>query len=222
LAKKRNRVPSESSASIPRRELLQGLATGLAGVVVGPSASALAAPAVPATTQESGAAGTGETAAPRILDDHGRATLESIAEQLIPGSAGAGVVDLLDRVMAVEPADDRRHFLSALGAFEREARVRQAKSWLELDGPMQQEILKDASTAASSRPERPAWTKGQPIVVPPREASPLTLRDHFELLRERVARAYYATEPGMKELGFSGRMVWTSFPGCSHSDDAHR
>jgi Gluconate 2-dehydrogenase subunit 3 len=224
LANKRNRIPSESSAAMPRRELLQGLATGLAGVVVGPRAAALAATAAPATAQESVAATTGKPSepVPRILDDHGRATLESIAEQLIPGSTPAGVVDLLDRVMAVEPVDDRRHFLSALGAFEREARVRHAKSWLELDGAMQREILRDASTAASSRPEPPAWTKGEPIVLPPRETPPATLRDHFELLRDLVARAYYATEPGMKDLGFSGRMVWTSFPGCSHPDDAHR
>jgi hypothetical protein len=37
-----------------------------------------------------------------------------------------------------------------------------------------------------------------------------------------VARAYYATEPGMKELGFTGKMAWSSLPECHHTGDDHR
>jgi hypothetical protein len=154
-----------------------------------------------------------------ILDEHGRALLARLAQQMIPGSEAAGVVGLLDRLMAVEPMENRRRFLNALGAFEREARLRHGQSWLDLDERVQQEILAAASTLAPSRPDRAPWTKGQPIELEapePEDGPPANLRDHFDRLRNVIARAYYATEPGMKELGFSGRMAWATFPGCSH------
>jgi len=202
-----------------RREVLQGLASGLAGAVAAPGAAALTR-----EPEHSGQdAGAQQETVPRILDDHGRATLARLAEQLVPGSADAGAVDLLDRVMAVEPMEDQRRFLNALGAFEREARFRHGQGWLDLDERQQSEILGEASTLAPALPEKPAWTKGQPVEpAPAGPEPPASLRDHFDRLRGIVARAYYATEPGMKELGFTGRMAWTSFPGCAHPEDDHR
>ncbi len=144
-----------------------------------------------------------------------------LAEQLVPGSSAAGVVELLDRVMAVEPAEDQRRFLSALGAFDREARDRYSVGFLEIDDSRQHEILRAASTASPARPTPPAWTKGQPVTREPDEPPPANLRDHFDHLRALVARAYYATEPGMKELDFAGRMAWPNLPGCTHAGDDH-
>jgi len=67
------------------------------------------------------------------------------------------------------------------------------------------------------------WTKGQPVEAdPPGPPPPANLRDHFDRLRDVVARAYYATESGMKELGFTGRMAWPGLPGCTHPGDDHR
>jgi hypothetical protein len=159
---------------------------------------------------------------PRLLDDHRRAMLARLTEQLVPGSGAAGVADLLDRVMAVEPIEDQTRFLSALGAFEREARDRHARGFLEIDESQQQEILRAASTLEPALSEPPAWTKGQPVENEPEGPPPANLRDHFDRLRDRVARAYYATEPGMKELGFTGRMAWPGLPGCTHPGDDHR
>jgi hypothetical protein len=58
--------------------------------------------------------------------------------------------------------------------------------------------------------------------VPDAAPPPANLRDHFDRLRDLVARAYYATEPGMKELGYTVRMAWPSLPGCTHPGDDHR
>jgi hypothetical protein len=193
---------------------LQSLATGLAGAVATPGAAALAA-----APQDAGGQ---EEPFPRLLDDHRRAMLTRLAEQLVPGSGAAGVAELVDRVMAVEPLEDQRTFLSALGAFEREARDRHARGWLEIDESQQQEILRAASTLAPAQPMPRVWTKGQPLELdPPGPPPPANLRDHFDRLRDVVARAYYATEPGMKELGFTGRMAWPSLPGCAHPGDDH-
>jgi hypothetical protein len=217
---KTKRDPDEPSAPIRRREVLQGLAGGLAGAVAAPSAAAFAAETEARASPSPEAAR--EESYPRILDDHGRALLAQLGEQMVPGSSAAGVADLLDRVIAVEPMNEQRRFLNALGAFEREARHRHGRGWLELDERAQHEILVDASTLAPARPARPAWKKGRPIELEPDEEElAATLRDHLDRLRGLVARAYYATEPGMKELGFSGRMAWTSLPGCAHSPGDH-
>lgn len=209
-----NEKPVEP-ARIGRRDLLSTLATGIAGAVAAPGAAALGRSA-----QDAGGR---EEPSPRLLDDHGRAALGVLAEQLVPGSASAGVVDLLDRVMAAEPIEDQTRFLSALGAFEREARERHARGWLEIDDSQQREILRAASTLTPAQPPPPSWTKGQSLAIePPVLSPPANPRDHFDRLRDLVARAYYATEPGMKELGFTGRMAWPGFPGCTHPGDDHR
>lgn len=172
------------------------------------------------TFQESSAR---EESYPRLLDDHLRETLSVLAEELLPGSRAAGVAELLDRVMAVEPIEEQRRFLSALGAFEREARERYAKPWLELDRSQRIEILSAASTLAPQRPRASTWTRGQPVELEePGPTPPSNLRDHFDRLRAWVARAYATTEVGMKDLGFNGKMAWANFPGCPHPDDEHR
>ena len=210
-----NQKPSAPAARIGRRDVLQSLATGLAAAVATPGAAALE----PATQDSGGQQGQ----FPRLLDDHRLLILTRLADQLVPGSGAAGVAELLDRVMAVEPMEDQRRFLSALGAFEREARDRHARGWLEIDESQQQEILRAASTLPPARPMPPPWTKGQPLALEPSgPPPPANLRDHFDRLRDLVAHAYYATEPGMKELGFTGRMAWPSLPGCTHPGDDHR
>lgn len=210
-----NRKPSEPSARIGRRDVLQTFATGFAGAV--------AAPAAVASESAPQDAGATTEQLPRLLDDPRRAMLEAIAEQLVPGSGAAGVADLLDRVMAVENIEEQKRFSNALGAFEREARDRHAGGWLEIDEPRRLAILRAASTLPPARPLPRVWTKGQRVEPdPPGPPSPANLRDHFDHLRDLVARAYYATEPGMKELGFTGRMAWPSLPGCTHPGDDHR
>ena len=210
-----NQKSSEPSARIGRRGVLQSLATGLAGAVATPHAAALERSTQPT--------GWPEAQVPRLLDDHRRAMLTDLAERIVPGSGPAGVADLLDRVMAVEPPEDQTRFLSALGSFEREGRDRHARGWLELDESQKQEILRVASTLAPGEPAPPPWAKGQPLEpVPVAAPPPANLRDHFDRLRDLLARAYYATEPGMKELGYTGRMAWPSPPGCTHPGDEHR
>jgi Gluconate 2-dehydrogenase subunit 3 len=208
------RKSSGASGRIGRRDVLHSLATGLA--------SAVTLPAVPERAREQEAIPP-EDSQPLLLDDYGRRTLGALAERLVPGSGAAGVVDLLDRLMAVESTEAQRWFLNAIGAFEREARERYSRAFLEIAGSQQEEILAAASTMAPATPAPPAWTKGQPVERRPEgPPPPANLRDHFDRLRGLVARAYYATEPGMKELGFTGRMAWPTLPGCTHPGDEHR
>ncbi len=215
---------SDSPRTVKRRDVLASLAAGVAGAVAAPGLSAREADRQAAATAQNrtGAAErTDAQAAPRLLDDHRRAMLAGLADQILPGAGAAGVADLLDRVLAVEPASAQRRFLDALGAFDREARDRHGRGWTEVTESQQVEILRAASTLASSRPEAPPWTRGQPIQRPTGPQLPANLRDHFDNLKDWIRRAYVTTAPGMEELGFTGRMGFPSFPGCPHPGADH-
>jgi len=108
-------------------------------------------------------------------------------------------------------------FLAALGAIQSEALSRYGKSCMSLDAGQQTELLTAASTGPRSREPR-YWKPGEPVLVPEGPRLPPTLRDRFELLKDRVASAYYSSEKGMKELGWTGQMVHPAYPGCTHPD----
>lgn len=206
---------------VERRAVLRGLASGLAGTVIASNATAsAAAEGLPADAQP--AAPPAPAGSVGLLDDHQRRTLANLADMLVPGAVAAGVVDLVDRVLAVESVARRREFLNALGAFEREARDAHGARWIDLDEPARIAILQRAATGAESRPLPPPWRAGEPLVFESTDPPPpATLRDHFTRLRAIVANAYYSTEQGMRELGWQGRIGWTELPGCEHPDPGH-
>ena len=211
--------PTDASDDrLARRTVLKGLATGLAGTVAVPAvATAALHPEVGTTPSQPGAA-----TASGFLDAYQRQTLTSLAELLVPGAVGAGVVDLIDRVASVDGAARQRQLLNAIGHFEQEARTKYGARWIDLAETVRLDILRQASTAPESRPPQPAFVKGQPLVFEaPAASGPPTLRDHFEFLKTTVAAAYFSTEPGMKELGWTGQNAWRELPGCPHPDPAH-
>lgn len=183
--------------SIERRTLLKGLATGLAGSL---AVTAPAAASEPAPEQAARAAAPAPASdLPRLLDEHQRRTLASLAELLVPGSVSAGVVDLIDRVAAIETPARQRQLLNAIAQFDREAHSASGRRWTDLDDAERLRILRQAS-----------------------EASPdAALRTGFNHLRNTVATTYFATEAGMKERGWTGRTAWTGLPGCPHPASAH-
>jgi hypothetical protein len=203
-----------------RRTLLRGLATGIAGTVAGAAATPIAGDATSSHHAQATPAATPEANGPRLLDEHQRRTLTSIAEMMVPGAVAAGVIDLIDRVGAVDSPPRQRRFLNALGAFEHRARTTHGVRWIDLDEPTRLKILQETSSGVEGRQRSPVWVKGEPIVFAPTDpAPPATPRDHFDYLRSVVATAYFSTEPGMRELGWTGRAVFNSLPGCTHADD---
>lgn len=153
---------------------------------------------------------------PEFLDQHQFETLQSLAERVIPGAARAKTSEFIDQLLAVEAQDDQREFLSALGVFEGQAIARAGRPWKSLPEAEQIAILTEASTMAGSSRAKP-WTTGEPIPVrSSRNPAPTTLRDHFDLLKGWIAGAYYSSEIGMTELGWTGNMFYESFPGCDH------
>jgi hypothetical protein len=212
---------AESSEPKPgRRQVLQVLAGSVGAGLGVPALAAGEAPHshghadAPAAAQATGAPA---APLPTFLEQSDLAMLKSLAEAIVPGSTDAGVAAFVDQLLAVETRDRQRDFLAALGAIQSEALSRFGKSWMSLDAAQQTAVLTAASTGPRSREPR-YWKRGEPVLVAERTRVPPTLRDRFELLKDRISSAYYSSEKGMKELGWTGQMVHPEFPGCTHPD----
>jgi len=131
---------------------------------------------------------------PELLDAHQLKTLESVAEAIVPGSTTARVAPFLDQLVAVESAENQAAFLGALGAFDMAAIAKSGKAWSALSPAEQDAILREASTADAKS----------------------ALRGHFQNLKDWIAGAYYSSEQGMRELGWTGNVFFAELPGCTH------
>jgi hypothetical protein len=211
------------TASIPRRTVLQMLAgSAIAGAI---PAVASGHPIIrhlldDATVAQAQAKAAAPKWKPEFLDLHQFETLQSLAERIIPGAARARTSEFIDQLLAVDSQDDQRQFLSALGVFEGQALQRAGRPWKQLTASEHSGILTEASTMASGTPPDKPWTPGEPILPPSVSKDParMTQRDHFDLLKGWIAGAYYSSEIGMKELGWTGNAFFESFPGCDHPD----
>jgi hypothetical protein len=133
---------------------------------------------------------------PIFLSTHELATIKSLAEGIVPGAAKTKAAEFIDQLLAVDSQPNQRSFLSALGTFEGRA-IEQTKGPWTLTTPAQQDaILTEASTAEPGT----------------------RLRDHFDLLKGWIAGAYYSSEIGMRELGWTGNVMHLEFPGCPHPE----
>jgi hypothetical protein len=163
------------------------------------------------------AQGTSAEWKPSILDSHQNETLIALAERIVPGSARAHVNRFIDLALNADSEEHREDFFAALNAMEGEALKRFGKPFKDLAEDQQNEILTAASTAQPSAHEKLRshdWIAeaANTHTVPP----PPTLRDRFDSLKRWVAGAYYSSEVGMKDLGYTGDYYFDSFPGCEH------
>jgi hypothetical protein len=128
---------------------------------------------------------------PQFLSGEQNETLVSLGERIVPGSSKAGCHRVLDLLMTLESDHARKALVSALAAFDEEAVARHGEPYRKISVPQQDAVLMD--TAAGK------------------------LSAQFQLIKEWIADVYWSSEEGMRELGWTNRMSWESFPGCEHS-----
>ncbi len=158
--------------------------------------------------------------APEFLDPHQNETLTVLAERIVPASTKAQVNRFIDLLLTVDTQENQKKFLASLGAFEAEAINRFGRPFKDLTEDQQNQILTVASTEKPGRPEGSSnWSW---LAVPSKESSEtetrVTIRDHFENIKGWVSGAYYSSEVGMRELGWTGDVYFDSFPGCEHPE----
>ena len=198
-------APADAEPSgIARRTMLQTLLGGVGAGLALPSIAEAQHP-VHAHLTNAGAVEQAQKKAavaaykPEFLDAHQMKTLEVLSEAIVPGSTTAKVAPFLDQLLAVESPQTQRGFISALGAFDMAAIDKHGKAWKAITAAEQDAILQAASTADSGR-----------------AGGKTTLRDQFETLKGWISGAYYSSEPGMKELGWTGNVFHAELPGCTH------
>ena len=189
-----------TSTGIPRRVALQTLLGGVGAGLALPSAASAQHPihthlANPATIEHAQRNASAATSAREFFDEHQAKTLEALAETIVPGSTAARVAPFLDQLLAVDSAASQQAFVGSLGAFDMAAIRKHNKAWIAISAPEQDAILRDAS---ASDPKTSA------------------MRAHFENLKQWIAGAYYSSEPGMRELGWTGNVIHAELPGCTH------
>src|SRR5437899_2997103 len=148
---------------------------------------------------------------PLFLTAQQNENLIAIAEKTVPGSTKENVNRFIDLLVSVDTLEHKKGFVDSLGAFEAESQKRFGKGFASLDASQQNMLLTDASAA-------PARDNSEGAEVAVNRAR---LHEHFENLKGWVSGAYYSSEMGMKELGWTGDRVFASFPGCEHPEGHH-
>jgi len=119
---------------------------------------------------------------------------------MLPGSSKALVSRFIDLLLSVESEVARKKFLGSLTAIDQEASSKYGRPFAKLSAQDQHGLL----TAVSSAPR-----SGEP---------PSILRGHFEDTKEWIVGAYYSSEIGMRELGWTPDRVFATFPACTHAE----
>jgi hypothetical protein len=212
---KKIELPVTDGGGIGRRRVLQGLFAGAGASLVLPGG-------VEAHTMEpafAAAVAKAKTPAakPVFLDEHQFATLGVLCTRIVPGSEKTLTDLFIDELLAVTQPDRQRRFLGALGAIDGAAIARFQKPFKALTEAQQVEILEAASTAEPGQ-EDWVWTPGSLLLKPDTSSETLTLRDHFDHVKGWISTAYYSSEAGLKEIGYTGQMFFQTFPDCTHPE----
>jgi Gluconate 2-dehydrogenase subunit 3 len=144
---------------------------------------------------------------PLFLSAEQDKTLVALAEAIVPGSKTAQVNRFIDLLLSVDSDQHQKSFVESLAAFEGASQKRFGKVFPSLDAGQRNGLLTDAAA-------RPAKKQSSGAA----EKEDAGLQEHFENLRGWVSGAYYSSEEGMRELGWTGDYVFASFPGCEHAE----
>jgi len=137
--------------------------------------------------------------------------LAALAESIVPGSTRARVSRFIDLLLSVDKLENQQQFLRSLSAFQVEAQKRFGKRFPALTQEQKNTLLSEAATNPGN--SEAAHAQVVKTVSPPHA--------HFENLKGWVSGAYYSSEVGMRELGWTGDYAFAEFPGCAHTGENH-
>lgn len=148
---------------------------------------------------------------PTFLTAQQNDLLTALAESIVPESTRAHASRFIDLLLSVDKPENQRGFQESLAALDAEAQKRFKKSFPALDEEQRNAFLTDAST----KPKSPDAAGSEA------EKRQAALYSHFENLKAWVSGAYYSSEAGMRELGWTGDYAFAAFPGCAHPEGHH-
>ncbi len=129
---------------------------------------------------------------PIFLDDHQDQTLIAFSDMLIPGAKAALVNRFLDLVMAAETQETQRSFLDSLAFLDGDSFARYGATFVYLTPEQRTELV----TFMAYPHTLETWDENA--------AAGYSGHTHFSNLKDWISRAYYNSEAGMRELGYTG------------------
>jgi hypothetical protein len=108
----------------------------------------------------------------------------------LPGSTSADVHRFIDLLLDVESPENQGKFSAALAALEKTANDRFTRGLATLTHTEYEVLLTTVSA-----PDAPQ-------------------REHFDHLKAWITGAYYSSETGMRELGWTGNFAFPAYPQC--------
>jgi hypothetical protein len=119
-------------------------------------------------------------------------TLSALGEAIIPGSSSAHCNRVIDLLLTLESKSTQGQMTAALQAFDNRAHERHGVAFSKLTPDQQSSVLSEA------------------------DKSEAPLSSSFKVIKEWMADTYWTSQQGLRELGWTGRMAWSSFDGCPH------
>ncbi len=154
---------------------------------------------------------------PVFLDAQQNASLIALSESIVPGSGKAQVNRFIDLLLSVDTRVHQEKFAASLSAIESESRKRFDHPFAALAEIQKMELLTIASKEDEQRKEKEAASR-ESSTEEDEGQSPPTLHDHFENLKGWISGAYYSSETGMRELGWTGDYAFENYPACNHAE----
>lgn len=137
--------------------------------------------------------------------------LTALAESIVPASTRAHASRFIDLLLSVDKPENQRKFRESLATLEAEAQKQFSMGFPALDEEQKGAFLTGAST-------KPRNAKASESEAEKEEAA---LYGHFENLKGWITGAYYSSEVGMSELGWTGDYAFAAFPSCTHPEGQH-
>jgi hypothetical protein len=202
---------------LTRREIVQSLLAGMGALAAWPQVASAHPIFTHLSDAETLSKADAKAAAanwtPEFLNSHQNQTLVLLSERIVPGSSRAQVNRIIDLLLTVDTAENRRKFTDSLSTIDVESRKRFGRLFKSLSADQQDEIL--TSLAAG----KPSVDQGSGRSIKKRLQQPaLTLRDHFENVKAWIVGTYYSSEAGMRELGWTGDVYFVELPTCPHPE----
>ena len=146
--------------------------------------------------------------------------LIALSEAIVPGAKRAEANRFMDLLLSVDSATNQNKFVDSLAAMGNESQKEFGKTFSKLDATEQFAVLRTASEPVAGATASADWDDDDDD--PKSKSAALAhLFDHFQNLKGWISGAYYSSEIGMRELGWTENRVFATFPGCEHELGSH-
>lgn len=172
------------------RTLLSGVAAGLLPAALSPLHPVYQHLLDGSLLDSTDAALASRSARPVFLSASQLASLDKLSDAIVPGSGKALSAQFIDLLLSVDSAEHQQAFVGSLNVLNAAAQTRYRKDAASLSKTELSGLLQSVSVADSDE------------------------RRAFENLKGWTVGAYYSSEIGMRELGWTRNRVFPTFPVC--------